>query len=96
MEESPHFDEKRRHPRRLFTAPIEYLTQKGTGRDLCQNISQGGLFLGTGEIKKQLYVGQEILLNIPSKDRVKLVKVMGKVTRVETHGVGVQFKKMMV
>ena len=87
--------EKRKYPRRLFSVLIDYLTEDGTGRDLCRNISSGGLFIETGEFKKKLYAGQEILLNIPSKNRVKLLRILAMVVRIEPYGVGVKFKKLL-
>ena len=92
MEQPHQLKDQRKHPRRPFVVPIEYITEEGTGRDLCRNISSGGLFFETGEFKKQFYNGQEILLNIPSRDREKLLKIVGKIVRVEVNGVGVKFK----
>ena len=94
MEELQSFQKKRKYPRKPFLFPINYITEDGTGRDLCRNISKGGLFFETGEFKNQLHVGQDILLNIPSKDRKKLLKIMGEIVRIEAFGVGVKFKKM--
>ena len=86
-------DEKRRHPRLPFQVPLDYITAHGTGRHLCRNISRGGLLFETGEFESPLNVGEEILINIPSKDREKLVKLVGEVIRVGVQGVGVKFKK---
>ena len=92
--ETPQSKEKRKYPRRLFLVPIDYVTEDGTGRDLCRNISSGGLFIETGEFKKKLYTGQEILLNIPLKAQVKLLRILAMVVRIEPYGVGVKFKKL--
>ena len=93
MKESNYFQEKRKYPRVPYTLPVEYITQNGTGRELCRDISRGGLFLGTGDFKKEIYLGQDIFLNIPSRDRSNILKIMGKVTRVDIYGFGVKFKK---
>ena len=95
MEEHQSSQKKRKHPRKPFILPIDYVTGDGTGRDLCRNISKGGLFFETGEFKSQLRVGQDILFNIPSKGRKKLLKIMGEIVRIEAFGVGVKFKKMI-
>ena len=87
--------EKRKYTRRLFLVPIDYLTLDGTGRDLCHNISRSGLFLETGKFKKNFHVGQEILLNIPSENRIKLLRILAKIARIEPYGVGVKFKKIL-
>ena len=94
LKEIRSFQEKRKSPRKPFIAPIDYVTEYGTGRVLCRNISKGGIFFETSDFKSQLQVGQDILINIPSKDRKKLIKIMGGVVRTDPTGVGVKFQKM--
>ena len=95
MDNFQHFVERRKHQRKPFAVPIEYVTQDGTGRELSLNISNGGLFFQTSEYKSQLYIGQEILFNIPSKNRKKLIKILGVIVRIGDEGVGVRFKSKL-
>ena len=54
------------------------------------DMSSGGLFM---ETQAEFAVGQEITINLERSKDAKIIKVRGRIARVEPKGVGVQFYK---
>lgn len=80
--------EKRKHPRRPCSAPIEYSLQSQTYRNLSRDISASGLFIETWD---SFPIGEELTLSIPISDNQKYLKVEGKVVRSDRQGIGIEF-----
>ncbi|MDJ0783280.1 MAG: PilZ domain-containing protein [Desulfosarcinaceae bacterium] len=81
---------KRRHPRKAYGAPITITYDNDSYSCVLNDISKGGAFLGI-EAGHQIRPGAFIDINIPFTDRGKFVKKVGKVTRVDKQGIGVRF-----
>ena len=54
------------------------------------DLSRSGLFIETGE---HFSIGQEIFINWTKSQDAKTIKVKGRIARVESNGIGVQFYK---
>ncbi len=54
------------------------------------DLSRSGLFIETDEI---FPIGQEISINWERSQDAKIIKVRGRIARVEPNGIGVQFYK---
>jgi hypothetical protein len=54
------------------------------------DLSRSGLFIETDEI---FPIGQEISINWERSQDAKIIKVRGRIARVESNGIGVQFYK---
>jgi len=83
--------DKRKFPRKPCSIPVEYVTEKGTGRDVLTDISEGGAFVEATEFRRHFYVGQQILLNIPDAGGEGALTVPGEIARISLDGVGVRF-----
>jgi hypothetical protein len=54
------------------------------------DLSRSGLFIETDE---HFSIGQEIIVNWTKSQDAKTIKVRGRIARVESNGIGVQFYK---
>ena len=54
------------------------------------DLSRSGLFIETDEL---FSIGQEISINLKRSQDAKIIKVRGRIARVESNGIGVQFYK---
>ncbi len=54
------------------------------------DLSSGGCFIETDE---EFATGQEVSINLKRSRDAKIIKVKGRVARIESNGIGVQFYK---
>ena len=88
QDEPGHCLEKRRHHRMPCSAPIEYIFQNHTFRNLSRDISVGGVFIETWA---PFSIGDELMLSIPLSNEEEQVKAQGRVVRTNRQGMGVEF-----
>jgi hypothetical protein len=86
------FEEKRKHPRKQTFIWTECSGNGRTLTDFIQNLSVGGLFI---ETKFPFFVGEELSMTFSLPNEEKPIKVTGKIVRVNTRGIGVQFDEML-
>jgi hypothetical protein len=60
--------------------------------DFIQNISASGLFI---ETQLPIFVGEELSLTFSLTDIEDRVKITGKIVRVDSKGIGVQFEELL-
>lgn len=80
---------KRKHPRKSYVSEVNFSTGDQAYKELVQDISPGGLFIGT---RVPLAVGQEITLLLSFPDHARPMKILGEVVRATNQGIGVKFK----
>jgi uncharacterized protein (TIGR02266 family) len=80
---------KRRHERKRFFSAVDYVVQDDRHTDFTQNISAGGVFIGTAA---SLSVGQQITLSLLLPDSEDHMNVSGEIVWASEEGIGVQFK----
>jgi Tfp pilus assembly protein PilZ len=80
---------KRRHERKPCISAVDYVAEDGTHTDFTQNISAGGVFIGTSA---SLAVGQEISLGLFLPVSNEHLVVSGEIAWVSQEGIGVKFK----
>ena len=76
--------------RRVYDRTITFSTQDRQYRALCKDISNGGVFIQTGEIFR---LGQLVTLDIPFSDGKESIKVPAEIVRVNTDGIVLKFMK---
>jgi hypothetical protein len=81
--------ESRNHPRRPFSRPLRFGTQKDIYNGSTKNISASGVFIATNE---KLEVGQLLKLNLPLK-KGKMVGTVGQIVWINDEGFGLKFIK---
>jgi hypothetical protein len=79
--------ESRNHPRRPFSRPLRFGTQKETYNGSAKNISASGVFIATNE---KLEVGQLLKLNLPLK-KGKMAGAVGQIVWINDEGFGLKF-----
>ena len=82
--------ELREYPRKSFLIPVEHSSHYGSIIYLIQNISNSGVFIWTDG---NFHIDQQIIMNFSLPELEKDITVSGKVVRVDSHGVGVNFDK---
>lgn len=86
-------NEKRKYPRRSTIIDITYSSdQRRFFEDFVRNISAGGLFIETNLITE---LGQKLTMTFSHPDSGDPVKVLGKVIRSDSEGIGVKFNKLL-
>jgi Tfp pilus assembly protein PilZ len=80
---------KRKHDRKYYFSVVDYNALEAAYTGFIENISAGGVFIGTSE---SLSVGQEISMAFPLPVSQEHVRVDGEVVRVNAEGIGVKFK----
>ena len=86
-------NEKRKYPRRSTLMDITYSSdQRRIFEDFVQNVSAGGLYIETNFISE---LGQKITMTFSHPDSGDPIKVLGKVIRVDSGGIGVKFNKLL-
>ncbi len=86
-------NEKRKYPRRSTLMDITYSSdQRRIFEDFVQNVSAGGLYIETNFISE---LGQKITMTFSHPDSGDPIKVLGKVVRVDSGGIGVKFNKLL-
>ncbi len=84
---SKHLD-LREFPRRPFSIPVELSTNGFTYMCFIQNISNGGVFIHTDF---SFNIDQQITMTFSPAKAEKDITVSGKIVRVDSQGIGVQF-----
>ncbi|MBU0768988.1 MAG: PilZ domain-containing protein [Proteobacteria bacterium] len=86
-------NEKRKYPRRSTLIDITYLSdQRRIFEDFVRNISAGGLFIETNFLSE---LGQKLTMTFSHPGSGDPIKVLGKVIRVDSGGIGVKFNKLL-
>ena len=82
--------ESRNHPRRPFSRPLRFGTQKDIYNGSAKNISASGVFIATNE---KLEVGQLLQLNLPLK-KGEMTRTVGQIVWINDEGFGLKFIKI--
>ena len=86
-------NKKRKYPRRSTLIDITYASdQRGFFEDVIRNISAGGLYIETTLLSE---LGQKLTMTFSHPDSGDPIKVLGKVIRVDSEGIGVTFDKLL-
>ncbi|MGD9234544.1 MAG: PilZ domain-containing protein, partial [Desulfobacterales bacterium] len=86
-------DEKRKYPRRSTLMEITYSSdQRRIFEDFIRNVSAGGLFIETNLVTE---LGQKLTMTFSHPDSGDPIKVLGKVIRSDSEGIGVKFDKIL-
>jgi hypothetical protein len=86
-------NEKRKYPRKSTLIDITYSSdQRRIFEDFVRNISAGGLFIETNLVTE---LGQKLTMTFSHPDSGDPIRVLGKVIRVDSGGVGVKFNKLL-
>jgi Tfp pilus assembly protein PilZ len=84
--------ELREYPRKPFSLPVEHSSNDVRFIYFIQNISDGGVFIQT-DVNFQ--IGQQIIMNFSLFKVDQDIAVSGKVVRVDSRGIGVQFDELI-
>ncbi len=84
--------EMREHPRKPSLISVEYSSDDVDFSDFIQDISKGGVFIQTDG---NFHIGHVITLTFSHPKAEKVITVKGKVVRVDTSGIGVQFDEIL-
>ena len=86
-------NEKRKYPRRSTLIGITYSSdQRRTFEDFVRNISAAGIFIETNLLSE---LGQKLTMTFSHPGSGAPIKVLGKVIRVDSGGIGVKFNKLL-
>jgi Tfp pilus assembly protein PilZ len=86
-------NEKRKYPRRSTLIDITYSSdQRRIFEDFVRNISAGGLFIETTLVSE---LGQKLTMTFSHPSSGDPIKVLGKVIRADSGGIGVKFDKLL-
>lgn len=86
-------NEKRKYPRRSTLIDITYSSdQRRIFEDFVRNISADGLFIETNLLSE---LGQKLTMTFSHPGSGDPIKVLGKVIRVDSGGIGVKFNKLL-
>ena len=86
-------DEKRKYPRKSTLIDISYSSdQRRIFEDFVRNISAGGLYIETNLVTE---LGQKLTMIFSHPDSGDPIKVLGKIIRVDSEGIGVKFDKIL-
>jgi Tfp pilus assembly protein PilZ len=86
-------DKKRKYPRKSTFMDITYLSdQRRIFEDFIRNISAGGLYIETNLVSE---LGQKLTMTFSHPDSDDPIKVLGKVIRADSEGIGVKFDKLL-
>jgi Tfp pilus assembly protein PilZ len=86
-------NEKRKYPRRSTLIDITYSSdQRRIFDDFVRNISAGGLYIETNLVSE---LGQKLTMTFSHPDSGDPIKVLGKVIRADSGGIGVKFNKLL-
>jgi len=76
--------------RRSYDQTISFSTQDRQYTALCKDISNGGIFIQTGDVFR---LGQLVTLDIPFSSGKESIKVPAEIVRVNPDGIGLKFMK---
>ena len=86
-------NEKRKYPRRSTSMEITFSSdQRRIFEDFVRNISAGGLFIETNLVTE---LGQKLTMTFSRPGSGDPIKVLGKIIRVDSGGIGVKFNKLL-
>ena len=86
-------NEKRKYPRRSTPMEITFSSdQRRVFEDFVRNISAGGLFIETNLVTE---LGQKLTMTFSRPGSGEPIKVLGKIIRVDSGGIGVKFNKIL-
>jgi hypothetical protein len=85
-------EEKRKHPRRKTFIHVDCLGKKCAFTDFIQNISDSGLYI---ETQMPLFVNQELSMSFSPKGSEDSIKIIGKIVRIDSKGIGVQLHELL-
>ena len=86
-------NEKRKYPRKSTLINITYSSdQRRIFEDFVRNISAAGLFIETNLLSE---LGQKLTMTFSHPGSGDPIKVLGKVIRVDSQGIGVKFNKLL-
>jgi Tfp pilus assembly protein PilZ len=86
-------NEKRKYPRRSTLLDISYSSdQRRIFDDFVRNISAGGLYIETNLVSE---LGQKLTMTFSHPNSGDPIKVLGKVIRADSGGIGVKFNKLL-
>jgi len=86
-------NEKRKYPRKSTLIDITYCSdQRRIFEDFVRNISAGGLYIETNLITE---LGQKLTMTFSQPDSGDPIKVLGKVIRADSGGIGVKFNTLL-
>lgn len=81
--------EKRRDDRKSCQIPVYYATEDRVYTGYIKNISRSGLLI---ETKRNLPVGDEILMTFRLQGLKKPIKIKGEIAHTSNSGAGIKFK----
>lgn len=82
------YEDMRNHPRKTSLIAVDCTTHDVCFTNFIQDISNGGVFI---ETTAHFYVGQQLKMNFSLPEIENPIAVNGKVVRVDSQGIGVQF-----
>jgi hypothetical protein len=85
-------EEKRKHPRRKTFIHVDCLGEKCAFMDFIQNISDSGLYI---ETQMPLFVSQELSMSFFPPNSENPIKIIGKIVRIDSKGIGVQLYELL-
>ncbi len=84
------FSDNREHSREDTSVYAFFETNDLSFKDFIKNLSAGGVFI---ETQIPLSVNKELFIRFLHPDSGALIKVAGKIARIDSKGVGVKFDK---
>ena len=84
--------ENRKYHRKKTFIRAECTLNRFVYTDFIQNLSASGLFI---ETQLPIFVGEELSLTFSLTDIEDHVKITGKIVRVDSKGIGVQFEELL-
>jgi Tfp pilus assembly protein PilZ len=84
--------ENRKYQRKKTFILVDCSNYRIVFTDFIQNLSASGLFI---ETRLPFYVGEELSLTFSLTDIEDHVKITGKIVRVDSKGIGVQFEELL-
>ena len=84
-------EDKRRHSRKKCKIQVDYYCEDGmAGKEMIRDISIGGVFI---ETIKKFSRGQVLTISIPFVNQDRKIRIKGRVVRVASDGIGIEFDK---
>lgn len=84
--------EKRKHPRRKTFIHVNCSGERCAFTDFIQNISDSGLYI---ETQMPLFVNQELSMSFSPKGSEDAIRIIGKIVRIDSKGIGVQLNELL-
>lgn len=88
-EKKASFKEKRRHPRKIRFAEVDFVVQDRAYWGSIRNVSAGGAYI---ETRDPFASGQKIVLTFPSPGSKEHMKKTGEILWTDASGIGVKFE----